>query len=165
MATVAESRIHRLFEASMLVKGAFAAFEIASGLALLFIGTGTIYHLAARLTQHELIHHPADPIAGYILHAAATLSLNAKTFAALYLLSHGAIKLWLVFELMRDRLWAYPVSLLAFSGFIAYQLYRFSYTHSIGLIILTVFDVVVLWLVWHEWRVEKARRAVGAKPG
>ncbi len=37
--------------------------------------------------------------------------------------------------------------------FIAYQMYRFSYTHSIGLLVLTVFDLFVVWLVWKEYRV------------
>jgi hypothetical protein len=36
--------------------------------------------------------------------------------------------------------------------FIVYQLYRFSYTHGFGLIVLTVFDVFVIGLIWHEYR-------------
>jgi uncharacterized membrane protein len=32
-----------------------------------------------------------------------------------------------------------------------YQLYRFSYTHGVGLIALTVFDILVMGLVWHEY--------------
>jgi uncharacterized membrane protein len=31
------------------------------------------------------------------------------------------------------------------------------FTHSPFLIVLTVFDLVVIYLVWHEWRVRKAR--------
>ena len=38
------------------------------------------------------------------------------------------------------------------SLFIAYQLYRFIYTRSLGLIVLTVFDLLVMVLVWHEYR-------------
>ena len=36
--------------------------------------------------------------------------------------------------------------------FIVYQLYRFSYTHGFGLIVLTIFDVFVMGLIWHEYR-------------
>jgi uncharacterized membrane protein len=35
--------------------------------------------------------------------------------------------------------------------FIVYQLYRFSYTHGIGLIALTAFDIFVMCLIWHEY--------------
>lgn len=46
----------------------------------------------------------------------------------------------------------YPLSLIALGAFIVYQLYRYSYTQSFGLILLTVFDLIVIVLVWHEWR-------------
>ena len=39
-----------------------------------------------------------------------------------------------------------------FGAFIAYQLYRYSYTHEIALILLTVFDLFVIALAWHEYR-------------
>jgi uncharacterized membrane protein len=39
-----------------------------------------------------------------------------------------------------------------FGAFIAYQLYRFTFTHSIGLIALSLFDFAVIWLIWLEYR-------------
>ena len=156
MKAAAEKRIHQVFEASILAKGAFAIGEILGGLALALVGVGTIYRLAVLVTQSELLEDPADPIARFILDAADHLSADGKTFAALYLLSHGVIKLALIIALLRGKLWAYPASLVVFSLFIAYQIYRFTYTHSVGLVILSVFDLVVLWLVWHEWRVAAA---------
>jgi uncharacterized membrane protein len=46
-----------------------------------------------------------------------------------------------------------------FGGFIAYQLYRYTHTHSLALIALTVFDAIVIWLVWLEWRDRRAAAA------
>ena len=83
---------------------------------------------------------------------AQDFSVATQHFYAFYLLSHGVVKLLLVAGLLRDKLWAYPASPVAMTLFIAYQLYRYSYTHGIGLLALTVFDLVVIWLVWHEWR-------------
>ena len=51
------------------------------------------------------------------------------------------VKVLLVLGLLRGKLWSYPASLVALVLFIAYQIYRFSYTHSPGLIALTVFDL------------------------
>lgn len=62
------------------------------------------------------------------------------------------MKLALVIGLLRNRMWAYPVSLIVMSLFIVYQLYRYSYTHSAALIALSIFDVVVIGLIWHEYR-------------
>ncbi|ESX08039.1 hypothetical protein X766_34440 [Mesorhizobium sp. LSJC255A00] len=39
-----------------------------------------------------------------------------------------------------------------------YQVYRYSYTYSPGLLVLTVFDAVVMVLIWHEWGVMRRHR-------
>ena len=39
-----------------------------------------------------------------------------------------------------------------FGAFIAYQLYRYSFTHEIGLILLSIFDLFVIALAVHEYR-------------
>ena len=57
----------------------------------------------------------------------------------------------LVVGLLREKLWAYPASLIVLTLFVLYQLYRFSYTHGLGLIVLTLFDIVVMGLIWHEY--------------
>jgi uncharacterized membrane protein len=44
--------------------------------------------------------------------------------------------------------------------FVIYQLYRFSHTHGLGLIALSVFDVIIVVLIWHEWRLYRHHRAI-----
>jgi uncharacterized membrane protein len=39
-----------------------------------------------------------------------------------------------------------------FGAFIAYQLYRYSYTHEIALVALSIFDLFVIALAIHEYR-------------
>ena len=70
---------------------------------------------------------------------------------ALYLLSHGVIKLFVIIGLLQQKLWYYPTALVIFGLFIVYQLYRFSFTHSPWLLVLTVLDIIVMWLTWHEY--------------
>lgn len=136
----------------MLLKGAHAALECLSGAVLALISTTTIVNLVNALTQDELVADPNDFIATHLLAAAQNLSVATKHFYAFYLLSHGVVKLFLVVGLLKGKLWAYPASLLVMGLFILYQLYRYSYTHGAGLIVLTVFDVFVVGLVWHEYR-------------
>jgi uncharacterized membrane protein len=61
------------------------------------------------------------------------------------------VKLLLVVGLLKNKLWSYPASFVVLGLFIAYQLYRFSYTHSVGLIVLTIFDVIVIGLICQEY--------------
>ena len=70
----------------------------------------------------------------------------------------------LVIALLKNRLWAYPVSLAVLGLFVVYQLYRFSHTHGVGLILLSAFDVVVLGLIWHEYRLVRRHLAPSSNP-
>jgi uncharacterized membrane protein len=80
-----------------------------------------------------------------------------STFASLYLLSHGVVKTALVVALWFNKLWAYPLTIAVFGGFMAYQVYRYTYTHSFALMALTIFDAVVVGLTWLEYRDQKQK--------
>jgi uncharacterized membrane protein len=150
-----EKRIHQIFEISILLKGAHALIECASGVALALISTGYVKGLVNSLTQDELVEDPHDFVASHLLTFAQDFTVSTQHFYAFYLLSHGVVKLALVVGLLRNKLWAYPASLVALGFFSAYQLYRYTYTHGIGLIVLTVFDIAVMWLIWHEYQLAR----------
>lgn len=153
-----EKRIHQIFEVSVLLKGVHALLECVGGTLLALVSTSTITGLARRLTQYELVSNPHDFIASHLLEWAQGFSVDTQNFYAFYLLSHGVVKLFLVIGLLRARLWAYPASMVVMSLFILYQLYRYSFTHSLALIALTVFDLIVIGLIWHEYRVMRMVR-------
>jgi predicted membrane protein DUF2127 len=85
------------------------------------------------------------------VHSAQGLSAGAKMFGAIYLLWHGVVKVGLVAALLLKRRWAYPVAIVAFLLFLAYQLYRYSHTYAPELLVLSVLDVVVIVLTWFEY--------------
>jgi uncharacterized membrane protein len=143
---------HRLFKIGVALKGVDAVLEIGSGLALLFVKPGAILNAVAFITQDALQEDPHDFVASHLMHVARHFAFGAKHFVTLYLLGHGAIKVFVVISLLRRILWAFPVAMALFVAFIVYQIYRYTLTHSLVLILLTVLDVVVLFLVWLEYR-------------
>ncbi len=155
-----EHRIHQIFEISVLLKGAHAIIECIGGLALALVSTSTIAAMINTFTQEELIEDPRDFIATHLMDLAGSNSVSSQNFYSFYLLSHGIVKIFLVVGLLRNKLWAYPASMVVLWLFIAYQVYRFSYTQSFGLIVLTVFDLVVMFLIWHEYRLVRAHRSL-----
>ena len=155
-----ERRIHQIFEVSVLLKGAHALMECIGGLALAVVSTGTIAALVNTLTQEELIEDPDDFVAMHLRVLAQNLSVSSRHFYAFYLLSHGLVKIFLVIGLLKHKLWSYPAALAVMSLFIFYQLYRFFYTRSLGLIVLTVFDLIVMVLIWHEYRLSRRHSPV-----
>ncbi|MDE1943463.1 MAG: DUF2127 domain-containing protein [Betaproteobacteria bacterium] len=148
-----ERRIRQIFQVSLILKGLHAAIECGGGVVLYFVSTATVARCVGSLTQQELAEDPRDFVARHLLNAAHHLSVVTETFYAFYLVSHGLINALLVVGLLKEKLWAYPVSLVVLSGFIAYQIYRFSFYHSFGLVLLTALDILLIALVWHEWRV------------
>jgi uncharacterized membrane protein len=154
-----EKGIRTIFHISIILKGLHAVLEIIGGTLLFFITTDLVVFVVKIFTLAELTEDPSDFIANYLRQSAEAFTIGGKTFAALYLLSHGIVKLFLVVALLKNKLWAYPASFFVFGAFIVYQLYRFTHTHSWVLIALSVFDAVVLWLIWHEYTIVKSADA------
>jgi uncharacterized membrane protein len=154
------SPVEIAFAVSVSVKGLDGVLEIVGGVLVLFTKPETIGRLIIALTQHELSEDRHDVIAGYLVRIAHQFSAGSQGFAGVYLLSHGAIKVFLVEALLRGRRWAYPTAIVFFMLFIIYQMYRYSLQPSIGMIVLSVLDVIVIVLTWLEYG--RLKRASGS---
>ena len=146
-----EKNLHLAFRVSLVLKGAFAAVETIVGIGVYFVTQQFVFKLFERITREELLEDTRDFIANYLFQSAEHFSLSTRNFTAVYLLSHGVIKLWLIMGLLRQKLWYYPVALAVFGLFIVYQVYRFTLTHSLWLVLITVVDIVVIALTWYEY--------------
>ncbi|QND52874.1 DUF2127 domain-containing protein [Phyllobacterium sp. 628] len=155
-----ETRIHQIFQISILFKGTHALIECIGGLLLVFINTARIRSLVDTFTQTRLVNDPDDYIATHLMKMAEGFSVSSQHFYAFYLLSHRLIKALLVIALLKNKLWAYPLSLFVLGLFIAYQLYRYSYTQSSVLLVLTVFDLFIMVLIWHEYGLVRQRKTL-----
>jgi len=143
--------LDRAFAVGIILKGLDGVLEVVGGLLLLVVKPTTIDQLSRFLTQHELSEDPHDFLATHLLHAAGSLTGSSLRFGAAYLLLHGFVKVVLVAALLRDKIWAYPWMIAFLVVFIVYQAYRMTFAFSIGLLGLTVFDVVVVWLTYREY--------------
>ena len=148
--TTKEKYIHKVFVWGVLLKAIDGVLETLAGVILLF--PGTLNNIIQFIVQNELFEDPHDFLFSHLHTVVASLTGASELFVALYLLSHGLIKIVLVVGLLRDKLWAYPSAIVVFSLFIVYQLYHYFFTHSIFLLILTVLDLAVIWLTVHEYR-------------
>jgi len=156
----ARDPLDRIFEIGIILKGLDGVLETIGGLLLLALTPATINHLVSRLTQHELSEDPNDFIASHLLGYANGLTGSAVTFAALYLLVHGIVKIVLIAALLRNQIWAYPWMIGFLLLFIGYQLYRLVLSPTFGLSALTIFDAVIVWLTWREWSRQTADHAI-----
>jgi len=90
----------------------------------------------------------------WFIHSSAMSSILGilKVFASIFLLSHGVTKVILVIALWRNAPWAYPLTIVLFGVFGAYQMYRFSHAHSIPMLLFTISDVFLIFLTLREWQ-------------
>jgi uncharacterized membrane protein len=156
--------LDRTFRISLILKGADGILELVGGVLALFISPSHLNDIVRALTQHELSEDPHDFIATHLVSFAESLTVSADLFAAIYLLLHGAVKIVLVFAVLRDKLWAFPWMIGFLLVFIAYQAYELVINFSIWLLLLTVFDAFVTLLTVVEYRKRRARSGSGSTP-
>jgi uncharacterized membrane protein len=144
------------FRISIVLKGADGFIELIGGALLLFLSPTALNDIAQVVFQHELLQDPHDFIATHVLHLTAGLDESSTLFGAVYLMLHGLVKVVLVWAVLREKLWAFPWMIAFLLAFIAYQGYEMALHFTIGLLLLTIFDVFVTWLTALEYR--KRRR-------
>ena len=148
----------RAFLIAVGAKGVNGLTEVMGGLVLLLVTRDQLTGWLASRASGELAEDPNDFIATRLLHWTSTTTLTSASlrFAGLYLLAHGVVKLVLVVAVLRQKMWAYPWRLAFLILFVCYQLYLLRGDPSWGLAALTVFDVLLAWLTYREWRRHQA---------
>ncbi len=154
--------LHRGFLISITLKGLNGLAEVAAGIALLFVSPQQLQRLIELLTRHELSQDPNDWLAGQLMRGGEHITAGGIGFASFYLLAHGVPKLAAVAALLKGRLWAYPFSLAVLGGFIVYQVYYLATKPGVGMALLTLFDLVVLALIWLEYQAKKRDKTPAA---
>ena len=152
MQSKCKNLIHKTFEVGIFLKGANGVLEIIGGVLLLAVSPRAISRLAVFLTQNELSKDPKDFLANFLLKSAHDLAVSGQLFGALFLLSHGIIKLFLIIALFKKKFWAYPLAMAVFGLFIIYQMYRYFLGHSVWMLVLSILDIVVIVLTYWEMK-------------
>lgn len=154
------------FDVALLLKGLFAAGEILCGVAAFFLSPKRVIALVATVSRDTPATGLIDRLVDALYVWSRSFSAGTQHFVIIYLLFHGIVKLAVIILLWKKQLWAYPVSVIVFTGFIVYQLVQFASTHSILLLLLTALDVIVIILTILEYRtMMKSRRLPAPQQG
>ena len=146
--------VDKVFHISLILKGLDGLIEVISGLLLLIVRPHQIEHLAHSIAGHN----PDSFIGSHVTNWANNLTKGSLLFGAIYLLSHGLVKLFVVVSVWRNKSWAYPLLLVVIGAFIVYQLYYLIFKKfSLGMLGLTIFDFIIVYLTWVEYGRHKAR--------
>jgi uncharacterized membrane protein len=149
---VRERIMDLIFLIGVLFKGIDGLGELIGGVVLLFVTPSELTGAAHAVTAKELAEDPHDMVANLLVHGAASLDASGVGFLALYLLLHGVVKLAIVVALLLGTRTVYPWAIAGLIAFVIFQVYELVVSPTIGLVLLTVFDLVIVALTWREWR-------------
>lgn len=142
--------------AAVLVKGLDGLLETVAGILVVLLGPVGIYNLILKVTAPEFDLHPASRALHAVRHGAANFAHTSGRIVIVWLLAHGIIKLALAIELLREKMWIFPVAVAVLSGFVGYMAYRLVGHWSPWLLAFALFDTITVVLVLNEWRVHSA---------
>ncbi len=136
------------------IKGLDGLAELVAGIAL-WISPSIIHTILQSVIHRAHRHHGHTYhfIGEYVARLDSDLAKGGLVFLIVFLIGHGIVKLVLVYCLFRRITWAYPYALVILVMFLLYQIYAaVRDPASLGLWLFTILDIIIIWLVYGEWR-------------
>lgn len=130
----------------------YGTLRLVLGITLLkYVGTPAI-DLFHQIMQHEFIEDPNDLLLSMIGQLVSAHGFSITLFLASYLIFWGIADVFLSITMLRHHVWAFPVSMTLIGAFILCEMYRFTHTHSLMLLLVIAIDIIVIWLIWREYK-------------
>lgn len=143
-----------IYRVGIVIKGFDGFVELVTGILLII----------SPQTPHRLLEHVADTAGQHpgtvfeiiektVVNLEAHLSGSVLFIIILFLISHGVIKLVLVYCLLKKIYRAYPYALAILVIMFFIQIIPlFSDPGSIGIWLITVLNAAIIFLVWAEYQ-------------
>ena len=142
--------LNRFLKLAIIIKGIDGILDVLTSIILFFYGSSFLVKIIPFLLRKELIEDPQDLVANYLFNSTQHILPNTKLFIIIYLAIHGLIKIGLALAIRSHNIKAYKITAIILAIFICYQFYRFSHTHSSFLLLVTLFDMTILYLIYNE---------------
>jgi uncharacterized membrane protein len=150
---IEEKQIRTYFLVSIFLKGAISFVECVAGVAAFFVPLPEFFHTVLAIVASILGPSLGALVIPHLAKIVQDITSMSVGFIGLYLLSRGLIKLVLIIAMLKNELRAYPLSLLVIGGFVLYQCYQIATHGSLGVVVLTVFDLIVMYFIWREYKI------------
>jgi len=150
----ASSLFNSVYDVGILLKGIDGFIEFLTGV-LLLIAPGLVHKLLTDVAGKAAVtHHQTFRLIGdYVARLDKELAASGLAFLIIFLLTHGVVKLVLVYCLLKKIVKVYPFALIILGLFLIYQVYAFIQTPSVGLALFSLLDAVIIGLVWREYKI------------
>jgi uncharacterized membrane protein len=144
--------IDRLYFIGVIVKGIDAVVEFATGVILLLVPA--FPHTVLEGLAGKVVMYPAPfgpGVATYLVGLDFDLLRSGSGILTAYLIAHGAIKVGLVYCLLRRLYRMYPVAIALLGLFLLLEIYLLFIAPTVILAIFSALDAGIIFLVWREY--------------
>lgn len=147
-----------LFRIAMWWRIAYGFMRLALGFILINLVGTPISDIFYRVMSHEISQDPSDILIKILTPLLQHFPITISYFIAIYFMFWGVIDIVLSIQLLKYKLWAFPLTIVLISTFIIYELYRFFHTQSFILLSIIFIDVIVVFLIYREYKSRTATK-------
>ncbi len=148
------SREHfkRLFDVTLIIKAIAAVIDLVAAAVIFTTGSELVVRFFAKVTTLMTDFEGDGVISQYMSLQPGMISTFDIWFITGYLAFHGILNLILVEGIWFRRQWAYTKAMRILLFFFAYQCLRLMFVWSYWLFVITLYDLVVILLLYNEYR-------------
>lgn len=147
------------FYGGLILKAVDALIEFIGGFLLMILNHDWLNILIQIIALPELVEDPKDVVMNYFITLGQNFSISAQHSVAIYMFLHGTTKLAVIWLLWRKKLWAYPLAVVVFGMFIAYEIYSYIHNPSVLLPLLIILDIAMIAMIILEYKRLKTAKA------
>ena len=157
--------LHKVFIVGIILKGINALTEFIISVFLFAFPIDKLRGFAVHLASARRLEWFRSHNVINLSRIESWIGPDTKAFFSWFFLSHGAIKAVIIVCLVAGWVWAYPLGIAVFSGFVVYQIVEMTHrTHAVLYFILTVLDIFVIVLTFNEWHHAKGKSGKQISP-
>ncbi|WP_436494241.1 DUF2127 domain-containing protein [Actinokineospora sp. HUAS TT18] len=135
-----------LLRLAVLAKALDGGLQVLAALLLAAVPPAVITGAANAVISRDLVGDHNGTLAHHLSRAAYSLA-EGRTFAVVFLLAHGLVKLGIAWALHRRMVAVYPAVCAALSLFVGYEVVRGIRTGSVGLFAFALLDTLVIAVI------------------
>ncbi len=141
-----------IFKLGMYWRIIYAIFKFVFGIILLKFINSNFTDLFYQVFRQEILEDKDDIFIRAIKSIFDGHTFYVTYFISIYFIFWGAVDAFLSFNLLKLRIWSYPVSLTLITTFTLYEIYRFTHTHSLILLSIILIDIFLIWIIFKEYK-------------
>lgn len=142
----------KLYTWFFITKWVYSIFQVLIWIWLLIGWVEKTKNFLNYIASVELSEDKNDFIANWIIQFSHNFSIQLEHFLAFYLIVEGIIKILMVYGLLKEKLYIYPIAFLFFTTLLLYELYTLLLWWSLFLLIVFWLDVILLIIIYKEYK-------------